>query len=126
MSSRHKTAKGREFNMQAFAEDRGDTTAVGNAARNARGDLLGKGGKVIATSQQITNQVYNNTVPSSSKTVKLNPLEQEVGRKEVIGADGVPRVEITYADGSVEIVANENTAPAQNLDFDFRNTSKEL
>lgn len=120
--SRHKTAKGREFNMQAFAEDRGDVTAVGNTARNARGDLLGKGGKVIATSQQITNHAYNNSAPSTSKTVKLDPLEQEVSRKEVLGADGVSRWEVTYADGSVEIIAKDNVIE----DFDFKNTDEEL
>ena len=59
--SKHRTAKGREFNMQAFSTDRGDTIAVGNSGRNARGDLLGVGGKVIASNQQITNQLYNQT-----------------------------------------------------------------
>ena len=49
--SKHKTAKGREFNMQAFSASRGTTTAVGNAPRNARGDMLGPGGKIMATSQ---------------------------------------------------------------------------
>ena len=111
--SKHRTAKGREFNMQAFASDRGDTVAIGNSGRNARGDLLGAGGKVIASSQQITNQVYNqSSVTSKSKTVKLNPLEQEVSRKEVKGADGIARWEIVYADGSIEIVPKETQEQA--------------
>ena len=106
--SKHRTAKGREFNMQAFSTDRGQTMAVGNSGRNARGDLLGQGGTIIATGQQITNQIYNSSSarPKSSK-VKLNPLEQEISRKEVKGADGVKRWEITYGDGSIEIVAKE-------------------
>lgn len=109
--SKHRTAKGREFNMQAFSTDRGDTVAVGNASRNARGDLLGKGGKVIATNQQITNQVYNSTsAKPKSSSVKLNPMEQEISRKEVVGADGVERWEITYGDGSIELVAKELVA----------------
>lgn len=108
--SRHKTAKGREFNMQAFASARGSTTAVGNTFRNAQGDLLGPGGKVIASAQEITGRVYDRAVPAS-KQVKINPLEQEVSRKEVIGADGVTRWEVTYADGSVEIIEGEKVAP---------------
>ena len=118
--SKHRTARGREFNMQAFASGRGETTAVGNSFRNARGDLLGPGGTTLATSQEITNKLYDrNPAKAGSKKVKLNPMEQEVNRKEVIGADGQSRWEITYADGSVSI-ENKNT------DLDSRNTNTEL
>lgn len=118
--TKHRTAKGREFNMQAFASGRGEITAVGNSFRNARGDLLGPGGTTLATAQEITNRLYDrNPAKAGSKRVKLNPMEQEVGRKEVIGADGQSRWEITYADGSVSI-ENKNT------DLDNRNTSTEL
>lgn len=135
----HKTARGKEFNMQAFADPKGDTVAVGNVARNARGDLLGQGGKVIATAQQVTSKVHDSR--SASKTVKLNPLEQEVDRKEIVGADGVRRWEVTYADGSIEIIGPEpslDTEPAAEtkpapktkksapVDFDARDLSKEL
>lgn len=110
--SRHRTARGREFNMQAFSADRGSTVAVGNSFRNAQGDLLGPGGKVVATAQEITGKVYDNS-PSGSgkKNVKLNPMEQEIKRKEIMGADGKPRWEVTYADGSVEILDKAETTP---------------
>jgi len=122
--SRHKTARGREFNMQAFASARGNTTAVGNTFRNAQGDLLGPGGKVIATAQEITGKVHERAA-SGSKQVKINPMEHEISRKEVVGADGVTRWEVTYADGSVEIVEGE--APVQTTDIDGKkNTGFEL
>lgn len=125
--SNHRTSRGREFNMQGFVSDKGQTTAVGNSNRNAQGDLLGRGGKIVANSKEITNAVYNNNKRPASKTVKINPMEQEVGRKDIIGADGVARIEITYADGSVEIQTKEDAvAPSQPLDFDFNNISKEL
>lgn len=125
--SNHRTARGREFNMQGFVSDKGQTTAVGNSNRNAQGDLLGRGGKIVANSKEITNAVYNNNKRPASKTVKINPMEQEVGRKDVIGADGVSRIEITYADGSIEIQTKEGAvAPSKPLDFDFNNISKEL
>ncbi len=101
--SKHKTARGREFNMQAFSANQGDKIAVGNSGRNARGDLLGPGGKVIATKQEIASAVHEQNFSPNSKQVKLNPLEQEVGRKEIIGADGVRRWEVRFADGSIEI-----------------------
>lgn len=128
--SKHKTAKGREFNMQAFTSNRGETIAVGNSGRNARGDLLGPGGKVITSSQEIANTVYNKQGSAQSKTVKINPMEQEISRKDIVGADGVARVEITYADGSVEIQtkkgAKASKTASQPLDFDFNNIDKEL
>lgn len=101
--NKHRTSRGREFNMEALANSKGQSIAVGNSNRNARGDLLGSGGKIIATSQQIASELFNRKSSQGSATVKLNPMEQEIGRKDVIGADGIARWEITYADGSVEI-----------------------
>ncbi len=122
--SKHRTNRGREFNMQAFVNNKGDAVAVGNSNRNARGDLLGPGGKVIATNQQITSEVYNRKSTQASTTVKLNPMEQEIGRKEIIGADGVPRWEITYADGSVEIQDKLETKIETRVDIDSRAGNK--
>ena len=102
--SKHRTARGREFNMQAFSANQGDKIAVGNSGRNARGDLLGPGGKVIATKQEIASAVHSANAGPTSKKVKLNPMEQEINRKEIVGIDGVRRWEVTYADGSVEII----------------------
>lgn len=118
--SKHRTNRGREFNMQAFVNNQGEAVAVGNSNRNARGDLLGPGGKIIATSQQITSEVYNRKSTQASTTVKLNPMEQEINRKEIIGADGVPRWEITYADGSVEIQDKLETKIETRVDIDSR------
>lgn len=124
--SNHKTARGREFNMQGFVSDKGQTSAVGNSNRNAQGDLVGRGGKIVATAKEVTAAAYNDKRPLSKK-VKLNPMEQEISRRDILGADGVGRVEISYADGSVEIQAKEGASvPLVNLDFDFKNVSKEL
>lgn len=107
--SKHRTARGREFNMQAFTANQGDKIAVGNSGRNARGDLLGPGGRVIATKQEIAGASQDQFTPANSKKVRLNPMEQEINRKEVIGADGVKRWEVTYADGSVEVIGKEES-----------------
>jgi len=118
--SKHTTNRGREFNMQAFVNNKGEAVSVGNSNRNARGDLLGPGGKIIATSQQITSEVYNRKSTQTSTKVKLNPMEQEINRKEIIGADGVPRWEITYADGSVEVQDKLETKIETRVDIDSR------
>lgn len=106
--SKHRTAKGREFNMQAFAAARGTTTAVGNAPRNARGDLIGPGGKIMATAQEIANKFHDVNM-AAGQTVKLTASEKEVNRREVVGADGITRIEVTYADGSVEMIQSLDT-----------------
>lgn len=116
--SKHRTSRGREFNMQAFVSNLGDTIAVGNSSRNARGDLLGPGGKVIATAQEISNTVRNRATKAKSAQVKINPLEQEVSRKEVRGADGIARWEITYADGSVEVTEKLDESSTESVEID--------
>ncbi len=113
--SKHKTARGREFNMQAFAANQGEKIAVGNSGRNARGDLLGPGGTIIATKQEIAGKVHNANIKPETGKVKLNPLDQEVSRKEIVGIDGLKRWEVTYADGSVEII--------EKVDLDSRATT---
>lgn len=114
--NKHRTARGREFNMQAFSANQGDKIAVGNSGRNARGDLLGPGGKIIATKQEIAGRVHDTiNSPPGGKKVKLNPMEQEINRKEVMGIDGVKRWEVTYADGSVEVIAKTEIDRSPNL-----------
>lgn len=116
---KHRTARGREFNMQAFADSRGDTVAVGNSGRNARGDLIGAGGKIVADAQQISNAAKDDRPNNKSKQVKINPMEQEIGRKEVRGADGVTRWEVMFADGSIEIQEKlDDTSVKVNIDRD--------
>lgn len=103
---KHRTARGREFNMQSFAASQGNTIAVGNSGRNARGDLVGPGGKIIASTQDIEKQ--SASTASESKKVNLNLSEYEVGRREIVGADGSKHWEIKFADGSIEVVPQES------------------
>jgi hypothetical protein len=104
---KHRTAKGKEFNMQAFSSGRGKTVAVGNSSLNAQGDLLGPNAEIIATRQEIVNRLHDvkSSVGAGGQAeVGLAAAEKEVSRKEVVGADGVTRHEVAYADGSMEIV----------------------
>ena len=62
--AKHVTFRGTQFNMAAFADQHGDTTAVGNSGRNARGDVLNRRGEVIATAQQV-NAAYHKKNPKA-------------------------------------------------------------
>jgi|SRR6056300_580541 hypothetical protein len=51
-----KTLKGKTINMAAIASKNETTIAVGNMNVNARGDKLGKGGKIVKTFAQIEKE----------------------------------------------------------------------
>jgi hypothetical protein len=53
MSNRHYTARGEQIDMNALAMKHSTTPALGNAKMNARGDVLGEGGIVLKTQEQI-------------------------------------------------------------------------
>jgi hypothetical protein len=145
--SAHKTYRGTEFNMAAFADANGHVQALGNSSRNARGDVVDRSGKIIATAQQV-NAVYNNKNPKAVAKVSINkdtsdrlkgqtpvaaktapapaaveqkpvaaarlqtvkaaprkdPADIVVSKKTIRLESGEEKTEITYADGSVEIV----------------------
>lgn len=92
-----RSAKGKEIDMEAIARTGEQTVAVGNASMNARGDLIGKGGKIIKTREQLTREYHQNSansvknVPISSevkkmfekpKQEKLTPIKEEVKKSQ--------------------------------------------
>jgi len=136
--AKHVTFRGTQFNMTAFADRHGETTAVGNSARNARGDVLNTRGEVIATAKQV-NDVYHKKNPKAVATVSIaqdpderlssqapktrpaapkvaptvsataaatteDPAQQAVNRRVFMDKNGEEKTEVTYADGSVEVV----------------------
>lgn len=69
-----KTAKGRDLNMEALRRANEKAVALGNARMNARGDLLGKGGKVIKTREELAREYHT----KNPKAVKNVPLSDEI------------------------------------------------
>lgn len=140
--AKHVTFRGTQFNMAAFADQYGETTAVGNSGRNARGDVLNARGEVIATAKQV-NAAYHKKNPKAVAKVSIiedpddrlasqapkatstpakpvvqpapsvsataaatteDPSQQVVNRRVYMDRNGEEKTELTYADGSVEIV----------------------
>lgn len=125
--TRHRTAKGKEFNMAAFSQANGGISAVGNVSRNAAGDVLGANGEITATAKDLQNSYYNRS-PNAVKTVSIKedgtipPVVSEdvtpkaatkaskasknevESVKEFIDAAGQSMKEVTYVDGSIEVV----------------------
>ena len=53
-----KTASGKLIDMDAIRTKNETVIAVGNSKTNARGDLLGPGGKIVKTRDQIAADMY--------------------------------------------------------------------
>lgn len=98
-SSRHKTHKGREFNMAAFVDRNAETRAIGNVPMNARGDIVDSKGNVKVTAGQIAkglshvNDKRSKTVsikedsaskPKKSKKVQADTVVEEVDNIGVV------------------------------------------
>jgi hypothetical protein len=126
MTSRHKTYKGKEFNMSAFSEKNADTRAVSNINMNARGDVLDRQGHVKVSANRISQAFSANNnkkvrqvslkddaqaapvankavVPDTKLEDTADPTTQVVSRKEIETPEG-PAYEVEYADGSMEII----------------------
>jgi hypothetical protein len=118
--------------MAAFVEQNGNVRAVSNISMNARGDIIDAKGNVKIPSQTIsraTSVIKSNEKQSVSlkadeniTPVKNEPIVEDltpvkkpsstvapltiVEQTEIETPDG-PAVEITYSDGSMEVILKE-------------------
>lgn len=67
-----KSARGREVDMDALRNVNEESVAVGNARMNARGDVLGKNGKILKTREQIAKEYHKVNTPNTAKNVPLS------------------------------------------------------
>jgi len=79
-----KTFKGQHIDMTVLKEKNGHVPTVGNMKTNARGDLLGPGGKIVKTKEQLASEKYDK---KRTKTVKGNaalnsPVNEMLGGKK--------------------------------------------
>lgn len=56
----HRTMRGKVIDMDALRQKNEMTPAVGNMNVNARGDVLGPGGKIIKTREEALQEYYKN------------------------------------------------------------------
>jgi len=88
----HRTANGKFLDMNALRIKSERTIAVGNSKQNARGDILGQGGQIVKTRDQIMNEYYNaqKGSPLSDNTVYNNTDEVNAAAVADIFADPMP------------------------------------
>ena len=67
-----KSFKGKEVDVSQLIRNSGNVMAVGNMKVNARGDLLGRNGKIIKTREQLENE-YVAKLDNGAKIKQENP-----------------------------------------------------
>lgn len=66
----YKTMQGREVDIEALKARNELTLAVGNGEMNARGDKVGKGGKIVKKREEVVAEYYDdnpNAVPKQNQ-----------------------------------------------------------
>ena len=70
--------RGRTVDMARLAMEHGDMVALGNASMNARGDLLGPGGQVVKTREQIARDYHADNPKAVKRQTALRDIKTEV------------------------------------------------
>lgn len=64
-----KSYRGKEVDMSALLQKNSKMRTAGNMRVNVRGDLIGKGGKIIKTREQLENEYYKNNPNAVKESV---------------------------------------------------------
>ena len=91
-----KTMRGKNIDMATLIANNEKVVAVGNLNVNARGDMLGPGGLIEVTKEEITKIYYDEEAKRPNKEVAK--------RQRIKRPDGKLIYETTYTDGSIEVI----------------------
>jgi len=69
--AKHRSMRGEIIDLNKLAAKAEDSITVGNTNTNARGDELGRRGKVVKKADQVARDHYNNNNPKSVKMAGL-------------------------------------------------------
>jgi hypothetical protein len=71
------SAKGKVLDVSQYLAENETAPAVGNARMNARGDIIGEGGKIVQSREQIATE-YHRLPSKSVRQVSLKDIAGEV------------------------------------------------
>lgn len=63
----YKTARGKRFDMGEFAHSNETNRAIGNMNVNAKGDILGQGGHIKKTREEVVREYYHEGPPQGAE-----------------------------------------------------------
>jgi hypothetical protein len=85
--------QGREIDLEKLMRQHELTTAVGNMKVNARGDQLGRGGKIVKKREEIVAEYYENN-PNTILSYPDQPAPSETAdRQEPVAKTKKPKEE---------------------------------
>lgn len=90
------TLKGKQIDITALRERHGASVAIGNSNMNARGDILGRGGVIVKSSEEVARDYYeSNPNAVTSSPISLKDISEEIVMtpKEAMAAYDDKRVE---------------------------------
>jgi hypothetical protein len=128
--STYRTASGKYLDINGLKIKQERTIAVGNSNKNARGDLLGPGGEVIKSRDQISNEFYQSMrkeplrdSPMMTDEQALRAAEADVFVKQV--TNGFDQIEQSLSE-EPEVIEPETPASASGGYADALARSQEL
>lgn len=80
-----KSHRGKNVDMERIALENQKAIAIGNVKYNARGDILGKGGKIEKTREEIVKEYYEANPPTETQMSLVSnnkPVEVVETRKQ--------------------------------------------
>lgn len=96
----HKTMRGKTIDMELLRKKNELTPAMGNARTNARGDLLGPGGKIIKKREEIVKAHYAKTASEERGTATPSKKPATTAAPEIIEED--------LTDAELEMLAEDD------------------
>jgi len=77
----YRTMQGREIDLEKLMRQNELTTAVGNMKVNARGDQLGRGGKIVKKREEIVAEYYEDN-PNTMLSYPSEPANPDVANRQ--------------------------------------------
>jgi hypothetical protein len=107
------TARGLTVDMSKYINDNPEQIALGNAKMNARGDIVGPGGKIVTKAEDIATQ-YHRANPKSTvvRQVALKDLATEVFQTPAEAVAALENEKVAKTKAKPEVAKPEVEKPA--------------
>lgn len=100
-----RTMRGVTLDMAQIMAQHETTVAIGNASMNARGDIVGPGGQIVKSKEQVVQEYYKGN-PNSVKSVSLKEVQPDVFMTPGEVMEEIEKISLTAAKGK-KIVDND-------------------
>lgn len=122
MGKTHRTAQGKQLDIERLRLQNELVPAIGNMRVNARGDQLGQGGRIVKSREQMLDEHYNSNISKKANHKSAQDIIPTKGGKakrvETFEPGTIQPDKIETADRPVDITDNTNDQPTEFEDFE--------